>query len=212
MKVITVGNVKGGVGKSTIACNLAVEATKAGKKVLLIDSDTQQSSIDFRATRAEKDLPEFQAVSITKNTIHKDVGSFKDFDFIIIDAGGRDTAVFRSAVLASDLFLIPVLPSQYDIWATAGTVETLEEAKPFKDVNACFVINQVIPNTNVVKEALQALKDFNIPILNTRLHARVAFKQSISDGRGVTEYELSGKNGKASEEIMSLFQEVLKCL
>lgn len=212
MKVITVGNVKGGVGKSTIACNLAVEATKAGNKVLLIDSDTQQSSIDFRATRAEKNLPEFQAVSITKNTIHKDVGSFKDFDFIIIDAGGRDTAVFRSAVLASDLFLIPVLPSQYDIWATAGTVETLEEAKPFKDVNACFVINQVIPNTNVVKEALQALKDFNIPILNTRLHARVAFKQSISDGRGVTEYESSGKNGKASEEIMSLFQEVLKCL
>lgn len=212
MKVITVGNVKGGVGKSTIACNLAVEATKAGKKVLLIDSDTQQSSIDFRATRAERDLPEFQAVSITKNTIHKDVGSFKDFDFIIIDAGGRDTAVFRSAVLASDLFLIPVLPSQYDIWATAGTVETLEEAKPFKDVNACFVINQVIPNTNVVKEALQALKDFNIPILNTMLHARVAFKQSISDGRGVTEYESSGKNGKAAEEIMSLFQEVLKCL
>jgi len=212
MKVITVGNVKGGVGKSTIACNLAVEATKAGKKVLLIDSDTQQSSIDFRATRAEKNLPEFQAVSITKNTIHKDVGSFKDFDFIIIDAGGRDTAVFRSAVLASDLFLIPVLPSQYDIWATAGTVETLEEAKPFKDINACFVINQVIPHTTVVKEALQALKDFKLPILNTRLHARVAFKQSISEGRGVTEYEPTGKNEKASKELRSLFQEVLKCL
>jgi chromosome partitioning protein len=212
MKVITVGNVKGGVGKSTIACNLAVEATKAGKKVLLIDSDTQQSSVDFRATRAEKGLPEFQAVSITKNTIHKDVGSFKDFDFIFIDAGGRDTAVFRSAILASDLFLIPVLPSQYDIWATAGTVETLEEAKSFKEVNACFVINQVIPNTTVAKEAFQALEDFKIPILNTKIHARVAFKQSISEGKGVTEYEAAGKNGKASKELTALFQEVLKCL
>ena len=212
MKVITVGNVKGGVGKSTIACNLAVEATKAGKKVLLIDSDTQQSSIDFRATRAEKGLPEFQAVSITKNTIHKDVGSFKDFDFIFIDAGGRDTAVFRSAVLASDLFLIPVLPSQYDIWATAGTVETLEEAKPFKNINAFFVINQVIPNTKVAREALQALEDFKLPILKTKIHARVAFKQSISEGKGVTEYETAGRNGKASKELISLFEEVLKCL
>lgn len=212
MKVITVGNVKGGVGKSTIACNLAVEATKSGKKVLLIDADTQQSSIDFRATRSEKGLPEFQAVSITKNTIHKDVGSFKNFDFVVIDAGGRDTAVFRSAVLASDLFLIPVLPSQYDIWATAGTVETLEEAKPFKEITAYFVINQVIPNTNVAKEAMEALKAFEIPVLDTKIHARVAFKQSISEGKGVTEYEAPGKNGKASKELVSLFKEVLKCL
>lgn len=209
MKVITVGNVKGGVGKSTIACNLAVEAAKTGKKVLLIDSDTQQSSIDFRAMRAQKELPEFQAVSITKNTIHKDVGSFKDFNFIFIDAGGRDTAVFRSAVIAADLFLIPVLPSQYDIWATAGTIETLEEAKPFKKIKARFVINQVIPNTTVAREALEALQEFEIPIFNTRIHARVAFKQSISEGKGVTEYEA---NGKASAEITNLFQEVIKCL
>lgn len=212
MKVITIGNVKGGVGKSTIACNLAVEATKAGKRVLLIDSDTQQSSIDFRATRSEKGLPEFQAVSITKNTIHKDVRSFESFDFVFIDAGGRDTAVFRSAVLASDLFLIPVLPSQYDIWATAGTVETLEEAKLFKDTSAYFIINQVIPNTTIAREALQALKEFKLPILHTQIHARVAFKQSISEGKGVTEYETAGKNGKASKELMALFQEILKCL
>ena len=210
MKVITVGNVKGGVGKSTLACNLAVEAAKAGMKVLLVDADTQQSSIDFRAARADQNgVPQFQAVALTKNTIHKDVNSFQDFDLVIIDAGGRDTAVFRSAVLAADLFLIPVLPSQYDIWATQGTVDTLEEAKPFKDIKAYFVINQVIPNTTVAREALQAIEEMNIPIMTTQIHARVAFKQSISEGKGVTEYE---KTGKAADEVLSLFEEVRRCL
>ncbi len=209
MKVITIGNIKGGVGKSTIACNLAVEAAKAGKEVLLIDSDTQQSSVDFRAMRTQGTLAEFGAVSITKNIIHKDIRSFNGFDFLFIDAGGRDTAVFRSAVLACDLFLIPVLPSQYDIWATAGTIETLEEARPFKDIKARFVVNQVIPHTTVAREALEALQEFKIPVFTTRIHARVAFKQSISEGKGVTEYE---HDGKAAQEIQKLFQEVLECL
>jgi chromosome partitioning protein len=208
MLVITIGNEKGGVGKSTIACNLSVEAISAGQKVLLIDADTQQSSMDFRAIRAENTaLPQFNAVSITKNTIHKDVSSFQAFDLILIDAGGRDTAVFRSALLACDLFLIPVLPSQYDIWATQGTVEILEQAKSFKPIKAAFVLNQVITNTTVEKEALESLKNYGIDILITKLHSRVAFKKSIVDGKGVTEYESSGK---AAQEIKSLWEEMTK--
>lgn len=202
---ICIGNEKGGTGKSTITANLAVEAVKEGMRVLVIDADSQQSSIDFRGIRADKNgLPQFQAVSIVKNTIHKDIGSFHDFDLIIIDAGGRDTAVFRSAIFAADILLIPVLPSQYDIWATAGTVEALEQAKTFKDnIKARFIVNQVIPNTNIAKEALQALEEFGIPLLNSRLC--VAYKQSIGEGKGVTEYE---PNGKAAGEIKSLYEEV----
>lgn len=209
MKIITIGNEKGGVGKSTIACNIAVEATLSGLKVLLIDSDTQQSSMDFRATRAENEkLPQFQAVSINKNTIHKDVKSFQDFDLIIIDAGGRDTATFRSAIIACDLLLIPILPSQYDIWATQGTIEALEQARGFKDIEAKLIVNQVIQNTRIAKEAIEAINVFNISLLKTYLHARVAFKQSIAEGKGVSEYE----SGKGAYEIKSLHEEVSNLL
>jgi chromosome partitioning protein len=207
MKTICIGNEKGGTGKSTITANLAVEAVRAGKKVLVIDADVQQSSIDFRGIRSDKDgLPQFQAVSITKNTIHKDIGSFTDFDLVLIDAGGRDTAVFRSAILAADLLLIPVLPSQYDIWATQGTIEALDQARTFKPIEARFILNQVIPNTTVAKEALEALQEFEVPLLNTKLHSRVAYKQSVGEGKGVTEYE----NGKAAAEVKALYEEVLK--
>ena len=206
MKVICIGSEKGGTGKSTITANLAAEAVRGGLKVLVIDADAQQSSIDFRGVRSDREvIPQFQAVSIIKNTIHKDVHSFRDFDLIIIDVGGRDSTVFRSAILAADILLIPVLPSQYDIWATSGTVDALAEARTYHDIEARFVINQVIPNTTVAKEALEALKEFDVPVLSTRLHSRVAYKQSIGEGKGVTEYEPAGK---AASEIKSLYQEV----
>ena len=210
MKVITIGNEKGGVGKSTIACNLAVEAALSGLKVLLIDADSQQSSIDFRAVRAENDaLPQFHAVSITKNTIHRDVTSFQEFDLILIDAGGRDTAVFRSALLACNLLIIPVLPSQYDIWATQGTIDVFEQAQSFKNIDALFVLNQVITNTLIERDALEALERFPIHIFNTRLHSRVAFKKSIMEGMGVSEYDC---NSKAAQEIKSLWEETVNLL
>jgi chromosome partitioning protein len=209
MFVITIGNGKGGVGKSTIACNLAVESAKSGIRTLLVDSDSQQSSMDFRAARGDNEtLPQFQAISLVKNTIHKDVREFKDFSLIIIDAGGRDTAVFRSALLACDTLIIPVLPSQYDIWAANDTIGILNEAQAFKDINACFIMNQLIPNAHVSKEAIDALSQYNIPVLETRLHARVAYKQSISEGKGATEYD----NGKAAGEITALWTEVKKWL
>jgi len=164
--------------------------------------------MDFRAIRAENDsLPQFQAVSIIKNTIHKDVKSFKNFDIIIIDSGGRDTSVFRSAILACDFLIIPVLPSQYDIWATQGTIEVLEEARSFKDIKAQIVLNQVIPNTIVSREAMEALEKFQLPVFDVKLHSRVAYKQSVSKGTGVSEYE---PGGKAAEEINAFWKEVKK--
>jgi chromosome partitioning protein len=183
MRVMTVFNVKGGAGKSTIACNLAVEAVREGQKVLLIDSDTQASSMDFRAARAENEaLPQFQAVAITKSTLHKDIKAFGDFDLILIDAGGRDTGTHRSAVIACDVLLIPVLPSQYDIWASQGTIEVMEEAATIRHIKARILLNQVIPNTRVAEEAIEALKAFTVPLCVTRIHSRVAFKQSIVEG------------------------------
>jgi chromosome partitioning protein len=97
MKVITVANQKGGVGKSTIACNLAVCAAKDGKNTLIIDSEPPGSSMAFRASREVNDVA---AVAIAQKTIHHDVLKYSNFDLVIVDAGGRDNAIFRSAIAA----------------------------------------------------------------------------------------------------------------
>lgn len=208
MKVISIVNQKGGVGKSTIACNIAVNAVLDGKRTLLIDADPQGSSLSFRAIREADDL---KAVSITQPTIHKDIGDFENFDLVIIDAGGRDNTLFRSAVTAASkgILLIPVLPSQYDIWATEDTFKILKEARVYVDIPAYAVFNQTIQNTTVSKDAKETLLELtaesDIKILETILFSRVDYKKSISQGLGVVEYQ---PKGKAAEEIHNLYNEI----
>jgi chromosome partitioning protein len=212
MKVISVANQKGGVGKSTIACNLAVSAIIDGKKTLLIDADPQGSSLSFRAIRTTDDL---KAVSITQPTIHKDIGDFENFDLVIIDAGGRDNTLFRSAITAASkgILLIPVLPSQYDIWAAEDTFKILAEARVYVDIDAYSVFNQIIHNTIVSKEAKEALEELtsesSINICNSVLYSRIDYKKSISQGLGVIEYS---PKSKAAEEICNLYSELKQIL
>lgn len=204
--IITVGNTKGGVGKTTIAVNLAVEAVRDGKKVLLVDTDPQGSSMAFRAEREQDDI---RAVALISDKLHKDIKEFSNaFDWIVIDAGGRDNAVFRSAVAACDLFLLPVLPSQFDVWAAEDAISAFKEIQPFNDMIGRIVLNMVRSNTIASSEAQEALTAYqnDMPLLSERLHNRVAYKASISNGQGVTEYEPSGK---AAEDIRSLYNEIV---
>ncbi len=212
MKVLSIVNQKGGVGKSTIACNLAVHAALDKKKTLIIDGDPQGSSMAFRAIRDKDDI---RAVSITQPTIHKDISEFGTFDLIIIDAGGRDNTLFRSAVTAASkgMLIIPILPSQYDIWAAEDTFKTLEEARVYVDIDTYAVFNQTIQNTTVAQEAREALGELtaesDIKILDTVLYSRVDYKKSIAQGLSVVEYQ---PKSKASEEIANLYSEIKEIL
>lgn len=211
-KIVSVVNQKGGVGKSTIACNIAVMAALDGKKTLIIDADPQGSSMAFRAIRSADDI---KAVQITQPTIHKDIGEFDNFDLIVIDAGGRDNTLFRSAVTAASkgILLIPILPSQYDVWATEDTFKILEEARVYVDIDAYALLNQAIQNANVVKEAKEAIAELtgesNVKIMDTVLYSRVDYKKSISEGLNVVEW---APKGKAAGEMEQLYEELKEIL
>lgn len=211
MKTIAFVNSKGGVGKTTLATNIAVMFAKSKKKILLIDADQQGSSVDFRGLRAENDkVVQFPVTQILTPTIHKDINEFT-FDYIIIDVGGRDNKIFRSAVMASDFVVVPLCPSQYDFWGSQQTFEILQEARLSKpDLKVFSVLNMVIPGTKIAREIESLIKEFEteyeIEFMKSRLNSRISYKYSVSEGLGVV--ELSNADSKAVKEIKQFYKEI----
>lgn len=199
--IVTIGNSKGGVGKSTITAHLAVAATVRGIKTLIIDSDPQASSMTWRAQR-EKDSPE--AYAITTPTIHQAAPKIQGYDLILIDAGGRDGACFRSAVAAADVLVIPMLPSPYDVWGTEDTINILREVRAVgRDVVARVLFNQ-LRNTVLGREVVEALADYkdDVQPLDSQLHYHEFLKKAPAAGQGIGEYRPGSAPAKEIEAIL----------
>lgn len=204
--IISVINQKGGVGKTTLSISLA--AALAGRKlrVLLVDADPQGSALDWIAVRREG--APFAAVGMPKAILHVEIPKIiKDYDAVVIDGPPRIYEVARSAVMASDAVLIPVLPSQFDVWAAEETVKLLEQCATYKPgLKAAFVINRKIANTAIGRDVAKALKQYPQPVLQSVICQRVAFAES-AQGRTVLELDA---DSAASKEIQALAREVLK--
>ncbi len=129
--IIGVLNQKGGADKTTIAVNLAAVCARVGHKVLLVDADPQGSALVWSSAR-EAD-PIFTVVGMAKPTLHRDLPELAaKYNAVLIDGAPRTSELDRAAILASDLVMIPVQPSPYDVWATAESVRPIAEAQQFK--------------------------------------------------------------------------------
>ncbi len=205
--IISLLNQKGGVGKTTLAIHLAVALVKKKKRVLLVDADPQGSSMDWSANReSTTSLP---VIGLPKATLHKELPKMEsNYDFIIIDGSPRVYDVARSALMASDLVLIPVQPSPYDVWAAKEIVDLLKDIKPFKEnLKNAFVINRKIVNTAIGRDVKQALAEYDLPVLKSQISQRVGFAESAASGQTVLETD---PKSLASKEINALVKEILE--
>ena len=98
--ILAVGNIKGGVGKTTLGINLAIARANAGKDVLLVDGDEQHTAITFTELRTDQlGMPGYTAVSLQGAALRTQVRQLDPkYDDIIIDVGGRDTGSLRAAL------------------------------------------------------------------------------------------------------------------
>lgn len=204
--IIGVLNQKGGVGKTTVATNLAAVFAKAGHRVLLVDADPQGSSLAWSSAREGEPL--FPVVGMAKPTLHKDLPEIaRDYDFVIIDGAPRVNELGRAAIMASDLVVIPVQPSSYDVWASAEIVQLIKEARTFKPaIDAVFVINRKIANTAIGRDVVDALAQFDIPVSKTSLAQRVIYAESAGQGLSVIEME---PNCEAAREIATFAKNLI---
>jgi chromosome partitioning protein len=204
--IIGVLSQKGGVGKSTISINLAATFARRGKRVILVDADPQGSSMAWSSARDAEPL--FPVVGMAKPTLHKDLPEIaRDYDFVVIDGAPRVNDLGRAAILASDIVVIPVQPSPYDVWAATETVQLVREAQQFKpSLKAVFVVNRKIANTAIGRDVAGALAQFSdVPVLSTSLTQRVVYAESAAAGLSVAE---AAPGGDAAREIDRLADEI----
>lgn len=207
--IVTVGNTKGGVGKTTIAVNLAIARALSGREVWLIDGDRQgtaQTAISIRAEAGH--TPGIACATYPDGpTLRAQVQQqAAKFDDIIIDAGGRDSTALRAALVLSDVLLIPFQPRSYDVWALNDIAALVDEARSVRDGLRCYaVLNCADPGEHSTDNAEAAAAVGDVPqfvYLPTPLRRRKAFANAA--GAGLSVLELRPQDAKASDEIKAL--------
>ena len=207
--IITIGNTKGGVGKTTLAVNLAIARAMSGRDVWLSDGDRQgtaQTAISIRAEAGHQpgiSCATYPDGPTLRAQVQQQAGKFDD---IIIDAGGRDSTALRAALVLSVVLLIPFQPRSYDVWALNDIAALVDEARSVRDgLRAVAVLNCADSGEASTDNADAAAAVADVPqfeYLATPIRRRKAFANAA--GAGLSVLELKPADKKAIDELNAL--------
>jgi chromosome partitioning protein len=194
--VTIIGSLKGGSGKSTVTFNVAVWLAMADVKVLVIDADPQATLSDVIEVRREEGFEPVLRIA-DKTALTRDFVS--KADETLIDVGTSDMAAMHQALQLCDRVLVPVPPSQADIWSTQRFIHMVKSALGSRRASILGFINRgdthhAVRETNEAAAALVSLP--GIKYIKPRLSQRTVFRRSFSEGLAVFELEPRGKGAK----------------
>ena len=225
--IYLIGGTKGGIGKSTVACNFAAALAHLGRDVCLVDMDFQGHSTSWVQTRREAVeqarklgvlLPSIhcaQAISDPKQpnrSVTPLLQSYAErYGDLVLDAGGRNSPELRSALRMCNVVMMPFLASAFDLWTAEDMAELIGVAREYNPrLDAMCFVNRASNNWTSQKagKAREFLGRFSsyYRCAETLVHERDAFSSTISDGIAVMEYGARGN--KAADELYALISEV----
>lgn len=204
---IAVVNTKGGVGKTTIATHLAA-LFAVREATLLIDADPQASAASWAAWRREagREPSPTTTCLLGKAVFDEGKSLSKGFVHTVIDAGGRDSAGLRAALLLAERAVVPVGASNLDAAAMTDLLEIVELAKDFNaGLDVQVLLMRIDPRTRDTGEMIDYLNEHQLRILDARICERVAYRRAIGEGATVAEL---AKDAQAVAEMAALFKEI----
>jgi chromosome partitioning protein len=213
-KIITFFNQKGGCGKTTIAMNVAaVLSVEHSAKVLLIDGDSQGSAVRWVALSDEDKPFPCAVVSLShiQSKVHQEIKKFlDDYEYIIVDCPPSIESKFsESALIVTDLAVLPVIPSPNDYFSVAGAERLLDRLSEINErLESRVVINCYQHGIKMSVEMEQLLGEINIKLFLTRIGQRTSYRQAIAKGGSV----LDMADNKAKNEIKNLVKEIINIL
>ncbi|MBF0610428.1 MAG: AAA family ATPase [Magnetococcales bacterium] len=205
--ITVIGNLKGGCGKSTVTFNLAIWLARAGVDVVAFDLDPQATLSDVAEVRQEDQVKPNIKVYRPDTDPEKVFREHADGE-ILVDVGASNLWAMRQAIRVSHRILVPVPPSQADVWATQRFLTMVDEALAKQNTRPkiFLFLNRADTHPGLMEsdETADALKSLpGVEFIPHRLYQRTLYRRSFSEGRAV--FEL-GPNQKAAEEIIGLAQ------
>ena len=197
---------KGGAGKTTMATNIAYGIKAKGLKVLLVDSDPQGSARDWNEANGGALIP---VVGLDRETLATDIKAVaSSYDIVVIDGAPQLTKMASAGVKASDIVLIPVQPSPYDVWASAHLVNLIKDRQQVTNgvPRVAFIISRAIKRSILSREVNESLEEYKLPIFKNYTTQLVAYPTSALKGESV----LDIKGSEAAKEIGAIVDEIFE--
>jgi chromosome partitioning protein len=192
--ITVVGSLKGGSGKSTVTFNLAIWLAMAECRVAVIDADPQATLTDVLDVRREEGFqPMVPRLDVDRMG---DPRGLAEYDEVLIDVGTASMENLKHAVSIADRLLVPVPPSQADIWSTQRFLRFIDSVGGKRKPEVVGFINRGDTHRAVREsdEAAAALVSLpGIRYLKPRLAQRTVYRRSFSEGLAVFEQEPRGK-------------------
>lgn len=210
--ILTLGHTKGGVGKSTLALNIAIERLRAGRDTLIVDGDPRQTSISKAiGIRSEAGVAPAVPCIVLEDarSLRHQVGLLRSkYQDVVIDVGGKDSNALRAALTVTDVLLLPIAPESVEVWAIDDILELVDEARSLHDrLRVLAVLNRAKPQGRDNHDTLGIIREYpQLQLLPVSVGNRGIFGSAFGRGQSVAEYK--PRNPKAAAELAALMQAV----
>ncbi|MEJ1371257.1 MAG: AAA family ATPase [Candidatus Sedimenticola sp. (ex Thyasira tokunagai)] len=209
--IMLIGSQKGGCGKSTIAVNICAYLVRQEKDIVLVDADRQGTASNWASDRANNSLPLplVNCVQRYDNIRETLLDLDKRYEYVIVDAAGRDSRELRTGMTAADLLVVPFRPSQPDLDTLPKLVDIATQARDINENLQCKAVLTMAPTNPVISEVTEGREYLasypELMLLETTIFDRKVYRDTMCDGFGVVEMG----NQKAKDEIKNLVEELI---